>query len=222
MSDIPAGGSIEIFELSASEENNEICIHVSIKNSSGCESRAFPVLCEMWDRLSLDLSSLPVIIDSDGLCEIERLASLAYAVRKAYRSVSFSPCSERMLARKLCEKGVDREVAAEAAKFVKEKGYIDEERYALREAELCLGKYWGRGRILLRLRERGYCDEAMETVAEYLEDMDFSTRCLEYLEKKYKKPPADGEDVKKLFSSLLRYGYSSGEIKTALRKFLSE
>lgn len=221
MSDIPVGGSIEIFELSASEENNEICIHVSVKNPSGCERKVFPILCEMWDKISLDLSTLPVTVDADTLCEIEELASLAYAVRKAYRSVSFSPCSERMLARKLCEKGVNRQIAAEAARFVKAKGYIDEEKCALREAELCLKKYWGKSRIMLKLRERGYCDEAVDTVAEYLDGIDFSERCLLYLEKKYKDPPADGEDLKKVFAALARYGYSMGEIKTAMRKFSS-
>ena len=124
------------------------------------------------------------------------------------------------MALKLRSKGFDKEISAQAAKYLSAIGYINEGEDAVREAERCLKKYWGIKRIVAFLYEKGYSESAVRLAVAELDGYDMSEACIALVERKLGGLPDDREAQKKLFASLLRYGHSSSDIKKAFDQYL--
>ncbi len=217
---------IEITGLSASAGGGQLNVHVCVTDGEQGKKSEYPMLCEFWDTLGICLRDLPLEIDNGLLTEIKRYSGVTHAVQKAYGCISCSPCSEKMLVAKLCRKGIEREYAVTAADFVRNKGYIDEVKLALRECERCLDKYWGYQRIIYKLKSNGYNSEAMDAADDFLATINFEENCRQLLEKKYLKNTdvvlAQEKEIEKIFRSLQNYGYSGREIKRALNAIKSK
>ncbi|MBP3375733.1 MAG: RecX family transcriptional regulator [Clostridia bacterium] len=115
-------------------------------------------------------------------------------------------------------KGFSRSASEAAVELCESKGYIDESALATRRAELMVAKPWGRTRIFAKLREEGYSDAAMEAVAEYLDEVDFSEGCEKVIEKKFTCVPKERREREKMYASLSRLGFSSADIKAAISR----
>ena len=98
-----------------------------------------------------------------------------------------------------------------------EQGYIDEVSDADRVVKVCLAKGYGRRRIIMKLRERGYGEDVVDEVSYTLDDCDFTERCADFILKKYRTLPSERRDMDKLIAAMSRYGYSLGEIRDALK-----
>ena len=72
------------------------------------------------------------------------------------------------------------------------------------------------------LHAKGYGDEALECVRARLEDEDAIARCVRLLRRARVGLPADEAELRKLLARMLRYGYSSGEVKRALQRIYRE
>ena len=145
-------------------------------------------------------------------------ASAVYqAVRRGMLLLGYGACSERALCRKLTEKGVDREIAREAVSELTEQGYLNASADALREAERCVAKGWGKRRIVATLFSKGYSDESVRDALNGLEDagVDFVALCAKQLQKRVDVVPSDPGERRKLIAALERYGYSVSEIREA-------
>ncbi len=214
-----SGGFATVISVSAPEGRSELLIGVRLESACGYEEKGYLVPLELLDSLNLRLADIPCLIDEvmlDGLCECDEIA---HALHRAYGIISYGACSYRRLERKLFEKGVQHEIAKKAVEIVREKGYIDENYLALRACELCQKKFWGKSRILRKLRDDGYCDEAIEGALSHLDTVDFAEQCASLIEKRYLPLPSDRYEQQKIFASISRYGYSGSEIKEALKLF---
>ena len=218
--------SVEITGLSVSAGGGQLNVHVCVTDGEREKKSVYSMLCEFWDTFGICLRDLPREIDDDLLSEIKKYSDITHAVQKAYGCISCSPCSEKMLVAKLCRKGIEREYAVTAADFVRDKGYIDEVKLALRECERCLDKYWGYQRIIYKLKSSGYNSEAIGAADDFLATIDFEENCRQLLEKKYLKStdvvPVREKEIEKIFRSLQNYGYSGREIKKALNALKSK
>ena len=156
-----------------------------------------------------------------GEIDRETARSLLYeeekyrATKKAFDILAFGRNSARTLALKLRNRNFSPSVCDEVAQMLKEKGYIKEEEDVVREVEGCLAKYWGVRRILMHLHERGYDNDAMGLAKEYLSQTDFVALCAELIKEKYGVMPKDERERQKIVAALIRYGYSTTEIKKA-------
>lgn len=168
--------------------------------------------------LSARLSHLPLVgeIDAASLQELRHEAQVCAAIGAGLRSLGASGCSAKHLAQKLRMRGCDGAVAAEAVAELAEKGYLKEEEGALREAERGLAKLWGDRRILAELSAKGYTGGALKYAAARLRTEDGAARCARLLQKRRIVIPESESEMRKLFASLVRYGYSTDEIKAAL------
>jgi regulatory protein len=117
---------------------------------------------------------------------------------------------------KLRQRGFDAETADRAIALLRERGYLREGNDALREAERCLNKGWGRKRIALYLRQRGYSSEAAAMAIDELGDIDDEARCSVVARRKSPVPPTDQKEKQKLVAYLLRQGYEMSIIRHAL------
>ena len=208
-----------IVGLSSPEGRNEILVYVEICGAHGNEKKSYLVPMERFDSVMLSPKRVPYAIDTDTLECLEGLDALASALHRAYGILAYGSCSHKKLCRKLIEKGIDREIAAEAVAIVSDKGYIDENSLAIRLCELCLKKYWGKSKIIQKLREEGYDEEAVDCAIEYLSEIDFSEQCALLIQKRYLKVPSDRYEMQKMCASISRYGYNGSEIKGGIQIF---
>ena len=158
---------------------------------------------------------------SDGEISREDLKELLYeeekyrATKKAFDILAFGRNSARTLALKLRHRNFSPRVCDEVAAMLKEKGYIREDEDVIREAEGCVNKGWGMRRVLMHLHEKGYDNDAMGMAREYLTEVDFVERCAQVMRDKYGALPRDNAERQKVVAALIRYGYSTTEIKKA-------
>lgn len=210
-----------VISISSPEGRNEIMVRVKLESPHDREEKAYLVPLEMLDNVKISIKNVPYEIDEEMLDELCRCDATAHALHRAYGIIAYGACSYKKLERKLREKGVEKDIAELAIGIVKDKGYIDEDYLARRICELCLKKYWGRSRILRKLREDGYCEDAIDNALEFLCTVDFAEQCADLIEKKYIEIPADRYEMQKMLSSVARFGYSGSEIREAIRIFNS-
>jgi len=152
----------------------------------------------------------------DAVC---RGALIASAVKRGLYLLGYGSCSRRALTRKLVSKGIAREIAQASAAELDERGYLDENADALREAEKCVAKLWGQRRIAATLMTKGFEQEAVQHALYTLEDqgVDYAELCAERIRRKEGEVPRDPDARRRLMASLQRNGFSSSEIRDAFR-----
>lgn len=160
-----------------------------------------------------------------GVCTPEQYDAVAHAAalygakRKGLSLLAYGRHSEHSLVRKLCARGIERTVAAEAAAILAADGYLNGEADALAEAERAVAKLWGKRRIAASLREKGYDDESIRAALLSLEEsgVDFEENCTVLLRKRFSSLPEDARERQKITASLMRMGYGTEEIRAAFR-----
>ena len=144
-----------------------------------------------------------------------RLDAICRGVRSGRRILGYGANSKSALRMKLIGKGIDAEYVDDAVEILTSESGIDESSDAMRLCELQIAKNIGARRILSYLRGRGYPDDALGEVKEYLSEVDFVPICRRSIEKKYGEMPTDFDIKKKCIDYLLRQGFSYNEIKKA-------
>lgn len=206
--------TISVISISAQNGGSEAVVTVRLASGENFEDRMLVLSMQTYAELRLEKGE----ISEESFDELQREAKIYSALKRGMNILGYGACSEKNLVLKLRSKGFSRYVSEEAARRLCERGYIDESEDARREAERCLKKYWGRKRIEAQLYSKGYSHEAVDMAIESLADVDFSELCAELITKKIRSLPSDESGRRKLFASLVRYGYTSTEIKNALDK----
>ena len=188
-----------------------------ITDGTGCKKEVLsPFVCRVGELPPLG----PVERDTFLFLFAEHRFAEAY--EKGLRLLAAGGNSPYLLKQKLRQRGVTASVAEEAVRALEEKGCLSEEDGALREAEKGLAKYWGDRRILAAVRAKGYSEEALSVVRERLASEDAIGRLVELLRKRRTPRPEGEEALLSLAASLVRYGYTSTEIKRALGRYFKE
>ena len=162
-----------------------------------------------------------------GECDRERFDAICHASqvygaeKRALNLLAYGSCSEKALYMKLVSRGFSKDIASEAVANVSAQGYMNADGDALREAQRCVSKRWGQRRIAVHLRSKGYPDESVKRAIYALEDegVDFSALCLERLRATYSELPSDRAALQKTVAALSRYGFSSSDIRDAIKNF---
>ncbi len=148
---------------------------------------------------------------------LEGAGKLCDAIRKGMELLGYGAMSRRRLIQKLTVRGFERETAEEAVAYLYDHGAFCEETDALRFAEQGVKKLWGPRRIREDLFARGFDAEAVSVAMESLEDVDFTENCARVISKKYGEIPASPNEKKKMIAALMRLGYTSEQIREAMR-----
>ena len=203
----------EIIDVRAADGGARLVLTLEHESAEG---KTKETLCVLTSRMR----SVPQkgALDGETAAFLRREHALCAALAIGLRSLAAGGGSRLQLRQKLCLKGVARDVAEGAVAILCEKGYLDEQKSALAAAEGDLRKLWGDRRILADLRAKGYGDEAMLAVREFLGTKDGAARCVHLLQKRR----LDTGNPDKLIAALLRYGYTRTEIREALRSTMDE
>ena len=205
---------VRITSISASG-GEKVTVGVLVSNPSGREEAEFVLMNDHAEELGLAVG----MIDEELLPEIDYYAEVARAYSSACSSFAFSPSSLRSLSKKLIQKGFERDVVADAIEVFRGKGVINESELAIRRAQLLCEKLWGKGRILMKLREDGFEDGVISVAIASLDEVDFASNCAELIRKRFGAIPQNRQELDKMYASLSRMGFSSSDIKAAISLF---
>ena len=158
-------------------------------------------------------------LDEEELKALRAASASALARNRAMELLSRRPMSEKELVDKLIRKGEDQETAADCARWLREKGFLDDESYAAAVARHYAAKGYGVSRIKQELRHHGIDRELWD---EALEEMPEQDDHIERFLRSRLTDPEDRAQVKKVSDALFRRGYSWEQIKHALNNFNSQ
>lgn len=202
---------IEITSALAVNEGKEIELVIETSEVYKMNTYRYTLPREAYERLGSPVGEISREDTKVLLYEEEKYR----ATKKAFDILAFGRNSERTLALKLRHRNFSPRVCDEVAALLKEKGYIREDEDVILDAEACVNKFWGMRRTLMHLHDKGYGNEALIVAREYLAEVDFVELCAQLIREKHGHLPKDNAERQKIISSLLRYGYSTTEIKKA-------
>ncbi len=158
-------------------------------------------------------------IDEEELENIALKTENRRAYNQAVTYLSRRDHSERELLMKLRQKGYT-DSAEYAVEKLKKDGFVDDERFSeMYVRELVNLKKYGKKRIEQELYKKGISRDIISLVLEKTE-FDENSLC-DIIRRKYYRYLSDEKGIKRTVNSLLRMGYSYGEISAAL-KIVSE
>ncbi len=119
---------------------------------------------------------------------------------------------------KLCMAGFDKKAAAKVIGRLTEVGLIDDRRFAENYAERLLESHTSKREALQKLLQKGVAyDVAKEVLSDC--EVDEVTQITELVMKKYRTKLAAENGVQKVYSALIRKGFSYDAVKTALKNY---
>lgn len=210
---------IKVIALAAQNCAEEISVTIELTDGVHTEVQKHTLLTSQYAALGIKKGEL----DKDKYDEIVTATSICSAYKKGLSLLSYTASSEKNLYYKLKSRGFEDDVCQEAIKMLAQGKYLDDNSSCIREAEKCALKLWGKKRIASHLYSKGYASHDVSAAINEL-DVDYIENCTRLILKNYKRQLnaiSDDENTKKkLVASLVRMGYSFGEIKAALSNLL--
>ena len=198
----------------------DVCVSFSISNGTDTQTERLVVSAATVADLRLTVG------DCNEACFDAVLAAAQKheATRRALSLLSFGRQSPKALVRKLVQKGIDREKATEAVKELIRRGYLSPRADAYAEATACVAKGWGRTRITSSLYEKGYAAPIVHEALDRLDDdgVDYVENCAALMRRRFPDRSTDPRERAKMYAALARYGYTSSDIREALRLLENE
>lgn len=113
------------------------------------------------------------------------------------------------------------EIAEEAAEYVCDLGYVNDEEYAPKLAEyLIKRKRWGVRRVRYEMIMRGLDRELVENTLADIDEDELDEELITLIEKRYINKIADYDDRRRTIAALARRGYDFGSIKRCIESVL--
>ncbi len=206
--------TVSIVSLSA-HGADEVCVSFAITNGTDTQSEHLVISAASVADLRLSVGNC------DEACFDAVLAAshMHAAIKRGLSILSFGRYSPKMLARKMVQKGIARDVATEAVKTLIRRGYLNPRADAYAEATACVAKGWGRNRISSVLYEKGYSSPMVHEALERLDEdgVDYAENCAALIHRRFATRTDDPRERAKMYASLARYGYTTSDIREALR-----
>lgn len=223
---VQQSGAVILRVAAAEEEKTDglLTVSVELPDESGFRRREDILLsAEQYAELGVH----PGGISPEETERLMAAGELCRAIRRGLSLLEYGDMSARTLTAKLTRRGIPREVAEEAARWLADRGFLQEESAALSRAIEGARKGWGLRRIRQDLLAHGYPAPSVEAALGALNDpddpafVDFYASCLAQLRRRLGRdtpPPTDRAAREKLTAALLRQGFSADEIREAMRE----
>lgn len=191
-----------------------------------CETRVITVSTAMLYEIgNIGVNVLPYELSHDQFDTLEYDGELWTAVKRGLDILSYGDNTRRQLIMKLRQRGIDGELASEAAEYLFRHGLIDEKKILSRLVTLLAEKKkYGPSRIRAEASRHGIDRDIVdENLGELLSEIDFDGNLSELIEKKFDFDFADDRNYREKFiASMYRLGYNPSDTRSALRKMREE
>ena len=160
-----------------------------------------------------------VILDDPDALLYE--SDLKRAKSRALWYLSRGDLAEKKLKEKLIAGGFMLSAVNRATERMKELGLIDDERLAERLYGYLSESGASKREILHKLQNKGIPFDIAKSVVEN-DDADESEKLIKLIKTKYAGKLGTEEGVRKTFNTLIRHGYSYGDVRDALKAYSEE
>ena len=142
--------------------------------------------------------------------------------KRALKILGSRNFSEQEMFKRLTSKGESEEDAAEAVRWLKELGYINDSNYATLIVNHYAARGYGEARIKNELFKRGISRDMWDEKLSLIEDPDFeiSDPALEFIQKKLRNSD-DRDDLRRAKDALIRRGFSYDDATAAVNRYLA-
>ena len=162
-------------------------------------------------------------IDDAHFLKIREEMIFDNARRHAFTILSYGENNRKSLIQKLRAKGFSPDVCENIADYMEHRGYIDEKKQIGLLCDTYLRKKFGKLKIRNELIAKGYRREDVDAyISKELADVNFAENCAYIIENKYYPLPKDPQELAKMMGALMRYGYTLGDIKEAVRMVMEK
>lgn len=125
--------------------------------------------------------------------------------------------SEKELSRKLLEKGGKSSEISALLRELKDRGYLDDRRFAENFVRFRESKSWGRERFRNELLQRGVSNDIIVEVLEQCEQFQ-PENAREKLSELIDRQLRMGRDPRKIAASLVRKGFRPGDVRAVMER----
>lgn len=146
---------------------------------------------------------------------LEQAGELCAALNKGAELLSYGACSRRALEQKLRQRGYEAELCVRVVDELCRRGLIREQDEARAVVRVCLRSGYGPARILAKLRQKGYGDEAIRVALGEVDEDSYIEGCARMICKKYGTLPQETAARQRAIGALVRLGYSTAQIRRA-------
>lgn len=195
---------------------NRVNIYVSNAFFAGT-SKELAHKLKLQEGKTIDVVTLKQIIEQDTIDKCKE---------KALQIIGRSPQSEKVLISKLAKKGFDSDTCGKVIDWLKDYGFIDDERYAeaILNDKLKISKQ-GRYRARQKLFQKQLDKELIDkTIANIDENIEYAN-AIELSQKKLENLQAKESDRRKLYNKLTSHlankGYPYNTIKKAVKEVMA-
>ncbi len=221
--------SINITKLTPKNMGAEVALEITLSHPEDVSKREtvkMTVFSKMlFDIGNIGMGSLPYPLTKEQYDELTYDGEIYSAAKKGLDILAYGDNTERGLAMKLRERGFDKYIAEDAALYLSENGYIDEQSYLARAVKrLADVKLYGPSRIKAELMKKGFSRQVLsENLDDLLNEVDFEENLYKLIEKKCDLDRLSDMKYREwLYGAMYRYGYSPGETKAAISRFKDE
>lgn len=157
-------------------------------------------------------------LDEETMEALRASAHSSSARVQAANIIGSRALSKRELTKRLVKKGNEEADAQAAVDWLEDIGAVNDEAYAASLVRHYGSRGYGPARIREELRRRGVDRELWDTALEELPPSNDSLDAL--IQKRCKGDLSDPKEVKRLSDALLRRGFSWGEVKAAIGRYV--
>lgn len=160
-------------------------------------------------------------LTEEEYAEFKEKADYRFGMNRSMDLLSGKDYSRAELIKKLTQK-ISQETAERVAERIEELGLINDGAYAAKVAEYyAVSKNMGKKGIRSKLYQKGFTRDVIDETMENLV-LDEEDSAVAVIRKKYYNYLNDEKGRKKVFSALIRLGYSYSDARSALRKCAEE
>ncbi len=217
---------VVITALEARRGGDEAVVTVEINAGGHTDERRLTLASKMLFEIgNIGMGSLPYHLTPEQFDKLEYDAELWKAVKKGLDILSYGDNTKSALTVKLRQRGFGEFVSEDAAQYLAELGYINEEKILGRFVEnLANIKLYGPSRIKNEVYKKGFSREAVSEHLEVLLDgIDFEENLLKLVRKKFDFGAASDRAYReKFYAATYRLGYSVSQTRDAIKSIREE
>ena len=207
---------IKIEKISPSADGETVLLDISLSSGKNIQTEKKIISAAQFYDLGLSTAA-GQILSTDKFDEISRAAQVTAAIKKGIDLLAYAQSTKKGLSKKLVLRGYPKEISDEAAEYLEKVGYISEKSQA--EAlvrNLAEKKLYGPSRIKSELFSKSYSEDAIAAALDT--DIDYDAICAERIRKTVGTEvfSLSRESRGKAINSLMRYGFSMQNIRSAL------
>lgn len=208
---------IVIEKITPVREGEAVIVSLSLSDGVHEEKCKHEIATDLFFDMGFSMSAGDGIVINQSRYEmLADAAELTSAIKKGADLIGFAQNTKKSLVSKLIHRGFSKDIAVRAADYLENVGYINEREQAEELfADLAERRLYGPSRIRSELYKKGFSEDVINVTMQT--ELDFDEILAERIRRTVNLSDfADKAKRQKAIASLMRYGFSVGNIKNAL------